>query len=70
MTIAEAHTCRARGMTVDQVFAQLDANRRAQARADALTLARVFAQPMPVARPAYASETCSRAMTAYDYNGR
>jgi hypothetical protein len=57
-------------MTVDQVFAQLDANRRAQARADALTLARVFAQPMPVARPAYASETCSRAMTAYDYNGR
>lgn len=62
MTITEAQACKARGMSRDAILQQLTAARDAQLRADETLVRRVW-------RPAYASETCQRPMTAYDYNG-
>ena len=80
MTISEAQTCRARGVSRETITAQLAASAAALARADALVIARTYGASLaiydgidracPMRRPAYPSETVRRPMTAYDYNGR
>ena len=70
MTITEAQTCKARGISRETITAQLVAAVYAQLRADELVVARAYALPAPVHRPAYASELCARPLVAYDYNGR